>query len=184
MLRTLSDTNFFTNFRWYEPYAIRTLSCTNICIRTLAYEPFAIRTFSLTNFCIRTVCLRTLSVTNFLNTNLIPYELFTLRTFAVTNFLPYEHYPIRTSADEHLLTNIFPYEPCVYELSSGYPAHFSFGLGLIKHFTDRQNFSEQAARPVAQVSACVTASTASQPPAESITKPFETDPASVVVVVE
>ena len=122
MLRTLSDTNFsFTNFRWYEPYAIRTLSCTNICIRTLAYEPFAIRTFSLTNFCIRTVCIRTLSVTNFLNTNLIPYELFTLRTFAVTNFLPYEHYPIRTSADEHLLTNIFPYEPCVYELSSGYP---------------------------------------------------------------
>ena len=51
-------------------------------------------------------------------TNLILYEHLTLRTFAVTTFLPYEHYPIQTSAYEYLLTNLFLYEPYVYELWS------------------------------------------------------------------
>ena len=128
-IRTFS----ITNFSRYEPYTIRTLSRTNICIRTPAYEPFAIRTFSLTNSRIRTVCIRTLSVTNFLNTNLILYELFTLRTSAITNFLPYELYPIRTSAYEHLLTNLFLYEPHVYELRSWKPAPQGVPLPINRH---------------------------------------------------
>ena len=120
------DTNFsITNLSRYESYTIRTLSCTNICIRTLAYEPFTIRTFSLKNSSIRTVYIRTLSVTNFLNANLILYELVTLRTSAMTNFLPYELYPIRRSAYEHLLTDLFLYEPYAYEPRSWKHVHHS-----------------------------------------------------------
>ena len=57
---------------------------------------------------------------NILHTNLIRYEPFPLRTIAVTNLIPYELYPMRTFAYEPLLTNLFLYEPCVYEPSSGY----------------------------------------------------------------
>ena len=134
-LRTFSFTNFsryelypirtfcVTNLFRYELKSIRNLSDTNLCIRTFAYEPFSIRTFSFTNFCIRTFYIRTFSVTNILHTNPIRYEPFLLRTIAVTNLLPYELYPIRTFAYEPLLTNLFPYELCVYEPSSGYRPH-------------------------------------------------------------
>ena len=48
-------------------------------------------------------------------TSFLYYEFLPLPTF----YLPYEHYLIRTSAEEYLLTKIFPYEPCAYELLFG-----------------------------------------------------------------
>ena len=100
MLRTLCHTNFIL----YEHLN------TNSCLWTIRN----------TNFFLYELLPTNRLYTNFIRYKLLEYEPYPLWTFAIMNFLPYEHYPIWTSADEHLLTNIFPYGPCVYELSSGY----------------------------------------------------------------
>ena len=118
--RTLPDTNIFHNiFSRYEANTIRTFFLyehllRNSCLRIFCNTIFFPHELSRRN------CLHT----NFICYKLFEYRLYPIRTFNTTNFsrdelfLPYEHYPIRTPAYEHLLSNLFLYEPYVYELWS------------------------------------------------------------------
>ena len=116
-IQTLADTTFFpfrTFAMLYEPYLIRTSTSELLLKKSCdANFPFMIfRTW--------TVCMRTLSVTT------CEYEHYPIRAFVnyehypIRTFVNYEHLTIRTSAYEPLFMSFFSYEPCVYELLSGF----------------------------------------------------------------